>query len=209
MAVKAKLFTCLFLCGGLFTVQAEEGTGISSSFAVDTRWGFSEGAAVSGFFMVDTRLSGSASAGFSGLFTVDTLGAGVANAGVNGNVNATIGGALAGVYVQALQSGITRASTFTDNSGHFQLALAAGTYELRASKIGWLTGIRNALTISANQTVTQNFSLDYKPPATAIVATSYSTRLEFEIIFEWVISKRFIGPKQNDRRHDARLEKQS
>ncbi len=64
----------------IFTAQAEQGSGTSTLFTVDTRWGFSEGAAVSGFFTIDTRLSGSASDGASGLFTVDTTGANVGNA---------------------------------------------------------------------------------------------------------------------------------
>jgi len=160
----------------LFTIDttyvANVGFNSSSSFTLDTRYGLGISSNQSGLFILDTRLSGSSGIGASLGFTLDTRGAVVANAGVNGNVSATGAGALSGVFVQALQSGITRASTFTDNSGHYQLALAAGTYELRASKINWLTGIRSPLTVSANQTVTQNFSLDSPPPVPVVQTTT-------------------------------------
>ena len=40
--------------------HAEVGTGFSSLFNVDTRWGFGTSSTVSGLFTVDTRFSGSA-----------------------------------------------------------------------------------------------------------------------------------------------------
>lgn len=161
--------------GGSLRLPAEQGIGESSVFTLDTRYGLGVRSNQSGLFILDTRLSANTGIGASPNFTLDTRDAVIANAGINGNVRATIGGALSGVFVQARQSGIARASTFTDNSGHYQLALAAGTYELRASKTGWLTGIRNPLTISANQTVTQNFSLDSPPPVPVVENVNRTT----------------------------------
>ena len=159
----------------LFTIDTayvvSVGSSNSSLFTLDTRYGLGVRSNQSGLLILDTRSSANTGIGAALDFTLDTRGAVVVNAEVNGNVSATGDGALSGVFVQALQSGILRASTFTDNSGHYQLALAAGTYELRASKTGRLTGIRSPLTLSVGQTITQNFSLDSPPPMPVVEVT--------------------------------------
>jgi thermitase len=68
---------------------------------------------------------------------------------------------LAGVTVQAIQSGQVRGSATTDSYGNYQLAnLAAGTYDVRAAATGYQTQTRAAVVINAGQTTTGiNFSL--------------------------------------------------
>ncbi|MBE0543919.1 MAG: carboxypeptidase regulatory-like domain-containing protein [Verrucomicrobia bacterium] len=150
--------------GLCLTTHAEQGQGTSALFTVDTRWGFSEGAAVSGFFAVDTRLSGSAGAGVSGLFTTDTTGASVGSAMFAGYVTDSVGAGLAGAMVTALQSSVVRGQVGTDSSGYYQLsALSAGTFQLRAEKANYLTGLRNGLNLAANQTWVEHFALAGKP----------------------------------------------
>ena len=148
---------------------ADQGIGTSSLFTVDTRWGFSGGAAVSGFFTVDTRLSGSASAGFSGLFTVDTTGANVGNAMFAGYVTDMVGASLAGATVSALQNNVVRGQAGTDVSGYYELnSLAAGTYQLRAEKLNYLTGLRSGVNLSSGQTKIEHFALTVKPPGPVV-----------------------------------------
>ena len=144
--------------------QAEQGIDTSGLFAVDTRWGFSDGAAVSGFFTVDTRLSGSASAGASGLFTVNTTGANTGNAMFAGYVVATNGASLPSATVSILQNNIVRGQAGTDSSGYYQIgSLPAGTYQLRAEKLNYLTALRNGVSLAAGQTKIEHFTLAGKP----------------------------------------------
>jgi len=157
----------------LFTVDTRwedsSGSGISGLFTVDTRWGFSEGAAVSGFFTVDTRLSGSASATASGLFTVDTMGATVGSVLVAGRVTDTAGNGLSGTTVRAFFFNRIQASALSDASGYYTLpVLPAGTYELRAAKANYITGIRAFQSFSPGQSATINYSLAVLPAPPAI-----------------------------------------
>ncbi len=157
------LIVCL-LCS--LNALAEVGVGQSGLFTVDTRWKDFEGSGVSGFFTVDTRFSGSTGVGLSGLFTVNTTGANVGNAMFAGYVMDGSGAGLAGATVSALQSSVVRAQAGTDSSGYYQLsALPAGTYQLRAEKANYLTGLRNGLNLAANQTRIEHFALAGKPAA--------------------------------------------
>lgn len=150
--------------GLCLTIHAEQGQGTSALFTVDTRWGFSGGAAASGFFTVDTRLSGSAGAGMSGLFAVNTTGASVGNANFAGYVTDSVGAGLAGATVSALQNSVVRGQVGTAVNGYYQLsALPAGTYQLRAERANYLTGLRNGLNLAANQTRIEHFMLTGKP----------------------------------------------
>lgn len=157
------LMFCL-LCS--LNARAEVGVGQSGLFTVDTRWKDFEGAGISGYFAVDTRFSGSAGMGLSGLFTVNTTGASVGNAMFAGYVIESGGASLAGATVSALQNSVVRAQAGTDASGYYQLsALPAGTYQLRAEKVNYLTGLRNGLNLAANQTRIEHFALTGKPAA--------------------------------------------
>lgn len=158
-----QLMVCL-LCS--LNARAEVGVGQSGFFTVDTRWKDFEGAGISGYFAVDTRFSGSAGMGLSGLFTVNTTGASVGNAMFAGYVTDGAGASLAGATVSALQNNVVRAQAGTDASGYYQLsALPAGTYQLRAEKVNYLTGLRNGLNLAANQTRIEHFALTGKPAA--------------------------------------------
>lgn len=148
---------------------AEQGTGISGAFTVDTRWGFSQGAAVSGFFTVDTRISGSASAGYSGLFIVDTLGATTGTAVIAGRVSDSGGAGLGGATVSALLNNVVRAQTATDAGGYFTLSsLPAGTYDVRATKVNYVSAARYGLAMANGQSVAQNFWLTPLPGAPVV-----------------------------------------
>lgn len=150
-------------------VLAEQGLGTSSLFTVDTRWGFSGGAAVSGWFSIDTRLSGSAGAAASDLFTVDTVGANVGSAMIAGYVTDTEGANLAGATVSALENNVVQAQAGTDPSGYYQLnSLATGTYQLRAEKANYLTGLRYGVSLSPSQTRIEHFALAGKPSGPAV-----------------------------------------
>ncbi len=160
---------CLWAINGL----AVQGVGTSSVFTVDTRWGFSERSAVSGFLTIDTRLSGSASAGASDLFTVDTTGANTANVLVSGRVRDTAGNGLNGATVQAFFFNRIQASALTDSSGYYTLPLLpAGTYELRASKANYVTGIRAFQSFNSGQSATINYSLGVLPPPPVVEAVN-------------------------------------
>ena len=170
----------MWLCAGT-TAYADQGTLESDAFTVDTRWGFNDGNGVSGRFILDTRFSGSAADGSSDLFTLDTQGAVVASAAITGRVTDTGNTSLPDTAVNALQNGIVKASVACDGTGNYQLPLLPpGTYEVRAVRLNYLTGLRQGLVVGANQTVQQNFALKPRPalPVSQVVTrTPESTQL--------------------------------
>ena len=128
------------------------------------RYDLSSGADNSGRFIVDTRSPGNPGRGDSGAFTVDTHGALAANVTIGGRVTDTGNTSLPDTAVNALQNGIIKASTACDSGGNYQLPLLPpGTYEVRATKLNYLTGLRQGLVLTANQTVQQNFALAPRP----------------------------------------------
>ncbi len=153
--------------------HAEVGTGFSPLFNVDTRWGFDTSYTVSGFFTVDTRFSGSTGEGNSRLFTVDTRGAATGSATISGQTTDDAGAGLAGATVAALQNGVVWAQTMADSTGAYVLAsLPEGTYQVQAAETGYLTVNRYGVSLSANQSVVENFSLAGKPAAPVVVTAT-------------------------------------
>ena len=153
--------------------RAEVGTGFSSLFNVDTRWGFGTSFGVSGYFTVDTRFSGSTGEGNSGLFTVDTRGAVIGSATISGCVRDANNTGLSGATVSALQNGVMRAQTVADFAGAYALAsLPEGTYQVQAAQAGYLTVNDYGVSLAANQSVVQNFSLSGKPAAPVVVTAA-------------------------------------
>ncbi len=73
---------------------------------------------------------------------------GVPTGDLTGSVTSA-GTALSGAVVQAVQSGIVQASAVTDANGQFTLAVAAGTYDLRASAVGHAAYTQSAQTVAA------------------------------------------------------------
>lgn len=147
-------------------------------FSLDTRYGLNIADNVSRLFILDTRRSGSSASADSGTFTLDTLSGLVPSAVVSGRVTSTVttpsfgefsppiqqgltpaGSSLSGATVTALQNNRVVASVNTGFTGDYVLpALPPGTYELRATKLNYLTGLRQGLVLSANQAVAQNLS---------------------------------------------------
>jgi len=174
--------------------RAEVGTGLSSLFNVDTRWGFGTGFGVSGFFITDTRFSGSAGEAASGLFTVDTLGAGLGNATISGYVRDANSAELSGATVSALQNGVLRGQTATDAIGGYSLAaLVAGAFEVRAAKAGYLTANRYGVNAIANQTVGQGFWLATNPAAPVTVAVHRASEPLATVTITNTQLKKFVG----------------
>lgn len=66
-----------------------------------------------------------------------------------------------GAKLEALQGGVVKASTFTDNVGQFTLHLAAGTYSLRATATGFQP---QAKSLTVSTTLAANFSLAKAAP---------------------------------------------
>lgn len=155
-------------------LRAEVGSGDSSLFTVDARYGLSLGGNSSGRFIVDTRLSGNAGRGDSDPFTTDTRAALVASAVISGRVTDTGNSVLPDTAIKALQNGIVKASAACDSAGNYQLPLLPpGTYEVRATRAGYISGVKRGLTFNAGQSGTVNFSL---APRAAPAVTQPVTR---------------------------------
>ena len=160
----APLFLMFLLLCPALPGHAEVGTGQSTLFNVDTRWGFGTGAGVSELFQVNTRFSGSSGESYSGLFTVDTLGAAVGDASFAGYVMDANGVGLGGATVAALQFNVVRGQAGTDANGFYQItSLPGGTYEIRASKAGYLAGLRYGVVLAPNHVDPEHFRLSSKP----------------------------------------------
>jgi pimeloyl-ACP methyl ester carboxylesterase len=83
------------------------------------------------------------------------------------------GAALAGASVTAMQNGVVRAQAAADFTGGYALAsLPEGTYQVQAALTGYLTVNSYGVTLSANQSVAQNFSLSGKPAAPVVVTAT-------------------------------------
>ena len=189
-----RLFALLLALFSATVARAEVGTGLSSLFNVDTRWGFGTSASVSGFFPVDTRFSGSTGDADSGLFTVDTLGALTGTATIAGYVRDTNNVGLAGATVSALQNGVLRLQTATDPSGSYSLvALPDGAYEVRAAKANYLTANRYGVNAVANQTTGQNFWLVGSPAAPLTVPTTRPYEPLATVTVTSTQLKKFVG----------------
>lgn len=183
------------LCALLFVfalpLRGDTGSGDSSLFTVDARYGLSLSSGTSGLFLADTRSPGNAGRAESSIFTTDTRSALTASAVVNGRVTSTVttptfgefiprmeqgitpaGSSLSGATVSALQNNRVVASVNTDGSGNYVLpALPPGAYELRATRLNYLTGLRQGLVLNANQNIRQDFALKPRPasPASQVV----------------------------------------
>lgn len=151
----------LFLTGN---ISADVGTGDSSLFPLDTRYGLNIAEGVSQRFILDTRLSGSSVSADSVDFMLDTRGTEVANSRVSGRVTDGAGNMLFDVNVTATSGGVLRANTTSDLTGNYQLPLLPpGIYEIRASKPGWLTGLQPNLAISASNPASIHFKIEPRP----------------------------------------------
>ena len=71
------------------------------------------------------------------------------------------GAALQGALVEALQAGVVKASATTAaNGSYIMTSVITGTYDVRASAIGYQTKLQNSVTVTTNATTTVNQSLD-------------------------------------------------
>ncbi len=97
---------------------------------------------------------GSASNGVT--FTVPTTGT------IAGTVTRTSdGAALNGALVVALQAGVVKASATTPANGSYSMtSVLTGTYDVRASAVGYQTKIQTGITVTTNTTTTVNQNLD-------------------------------------------------
>jgi pimeloyl-ACP methyl ester carboxylesterase len=141
---------------------------------VDTRYNFNTGGNVSGLFRVDTRFSGSWGSGVSGLFTVDTATAAQPSVSVSGRITGD-GNGLAGATVSALFFNRVQASAMTDGNGNYTLPLLPpGTYEFRAARSSYASGIRRGVSLGTGASATVNFALNSQiaPPTTLDVTQS-------------------------------------
>ncbi len=97
---------------------------------------------------------GSASNGVT--FTVPTTG------NIAGTITRTSdGAALNGASVVALQAGVVKASATTAANGTYSMTgVITGTYDVRASAVGYQTKIQSGVTVTTNSTTTVNQNLD-------------------------------------------------
>ncbi|MCB4790804.1 MAG: carboxypeptidase regulatory-like domain-containing protein [Elusimicrobia bacterium] len=63
------------------------------------------------------------------------------------------------VLVEALQSGITKSSIMTDNSGNYSITIGTGAYDVKASATGYLSQTKTGYNVTAGSTNTVSFSL--------------------------------------------------
>lgn len=163
-------YSPLFTLDTAYVVSVGENS--SPSFTLDTRYGLGVRSNQSGLFILDTRLSANTGIGASLDFTLDTRDAVIANVLITGRVTDSSGNGLSGATVQALFFNRLQTSAITDSSGNYALPLLpAGTYELRASKANYLTGIQT-FPVTANQTWTLNFPLAPLPAPPVVQSTS-------------------------------------
>jgi len=84
----------------------------------------------------------------------------ITNGTLSGTVTNSSSVAISGATIQALQNGISKASATTASNGTYSIAsLAAGTYDIQASASTFGTALQNAVSVTANHTTTQNFTL--------------------------------------------------
>lgn len=67
--------------------------------------------------------------------------------------------ALSGAYIEALQFGVTKSSALSDGNGDYSITLATGTYDIRASKAGYVTSTKTECIISTHTALTVDFTL--------------------------------------------------
>jgi pimeloyl-ACP methyl ester carboxylesterase len=143
-------------------LQAEEGFSESPLFILDVRYKF--GAAEGRIFPLDTRSAGQVGFTASSVFTLNTMSAAVGSVTVFGRVTSASGSGLAGVVVSAVVNGRAAALALTDLAGDYRLPLLPpGTYDVRASRADYLTGIRGPLALSADSSVRVDFRLTPRP----------------------------------------------
>lgn len=149
-------------------VTPTSGVDYSGLFIVDTRYGLGNGANVSKLFTIDTRYSGSSGSGESGLFTVDTLNAITPSVTVTGRVTTTNGVGLLAATVQAVINNRVLGSASCDFDGNYALPLLPpGTYELRATRADFVSGVKRGLVFNTGDSRAVNFALAPRPaPAT-------------------------------------------
>ncbi|MDI6788134.1 MAG: carboxypeptidase regulatory-like domain-containing protein, partial [Planctomycetota bacterium] len=86
---------------------------------------------------------------------------------VSGTVSTTGGAPISGAVLEALLpagGGSPLATTTTAVSGTYQLQLPVGTYNIRASKLGYLTQVSQGVSVLEGQTTTVTFTLTAAPP---------------------------------------------
>jgi len=84
----------------------------------------------------------------------------ITNGTLSGTVTNSNSVAIFGATIQALQNGVSKASATTASNGTYSIAnLAAGRYDIQASASTFGTALQNAVSVTANQTTTQNFTL--------------------------------------------------
>ncbi|BCJ37562.1 hypothetical protein Athai_50650 [Actinocatenispora thailandica] len=90
--------------------------------------------------------------------------------GEHGTISGTVtdgdGTALAGATVAAAAADGTVYHATSDDQGHYDLAVATGSYQATASKYGYGDQTRSDLTVAADATVTADFTLAKKPTDT-------------------------------------------
>ena len=77
--------------------------------------------------------------------------------------NRTTGAAIAGASVSVSPGGFVAR---TDASGGYEIDLRAGSYDMTVKDYGYQTATQSGVSISVDQTVTQNFALTPRPEAT-------------------------------------------
>ncbi|MCB4791286.1 MAG: carboxypeptidase regulatory-like domain-containing protein [Elusimicrobia bacterium] len=66
---------------------------------------------------------------------------------------------ISGVLIEAMQSGVTKASVLTDSSGNYSITVGTGAYNVKASTSGYQSQIKTGYNVTNGSTVTVNFSL--------------------------------------------------
>ena len=85
---------------------------------------------------------------------------------------------ISGALVEALQGGVIKGSATTAANGTYTMSnVIVGTYDVRASAIGYQTRVQNNVTVTANTTTTVNQSLDAVVPGDVSYIYDESGRL--------------------------------
>lgn len=191
--VRALLCLLASMLSGFLPACAEVGLGFSDDFTVDTVFAGSRGMADSSVFTVntlyqfhsgvgdsrllrvDTRFSGNVGSAASGLFTLNTASPFAPTSSLVGQVNAQ-GNGLAGTTISTLLFGRVIAHAVTEADGRYVMpALGAGTYDVRASKAGYVAGIWRKLRLEPGAISTVDFILNPQTEPASTQSTSTPT----------------------------------
>ena len=85
------------------------------------------------------------------------------------------GSALAGAVIEVLKGAQVRYTAVADASGDYSIEVATGTYDVRASSTGYMSGTKTSVVVVYNATTTVNFALS---PAVGYIAGKVTSTVD-------------------------------